>query len=70
MFWSLKPLEMALADVSEIALDAGLDRASGIEICNTMLVSRAGAAWALSAADKKDAQATGAAIRDFFGLKV
>ena len=42
MFWSLKPLEMALANVSEIALDAGLDRASGIEVCNTMLVLRAG----------------------------
>jgi len=33
-----------------------------------MLVTRAGAAWALSAADKSEAQATAAAMRDFLGL--
>ena len=42
-FWKLKPPEMPLAEVSEIAIDVGVDRASGIEVCNTMLVMRAGA---------------------------
>ena len=68
LFWSLKPMEASLADVAEIAVDAGVDRASGIDVCNTMLVTRAGAAWALPAADKKDAEATAIAIRGFLGL--
>ena len=69
LFWSLKPQQMPLADVKETAVDAGVDRASGIEVCNTMLVTHAGSAWALGAADKKDAEATAATIRDFLGLK-
>jgi hypothetical protein len=69
LFWSLKPLEVPLSEVAEIAVDAGVDRASGIDVCNTMLVTRAGAAWALSAADKKDAEMTAAALRDFLGLR-
>jgi hypothetical protein len=68
-FWSLKPLETPLAEVASIAVDAGVDRASGIEVCNTMLVTRAGTGWALPAADKNDAEATAVAIRDFLGLK-
>ena len=69
LFWNLKPLELALAEVAEFAVDAGVDRASGVEICNTMLVTRSGAAWALPAADRKDAEATAAAMRGFLGLK-
>ena len=69
LFWALKPLELPLSEVAEIAVDAGVDRASGIEVCNTMLVSRAGAGWALPAADKKDAEKTAAAIREFLGLE-
>ena len=69
LFWNLKPLELALTEVAEFAVDAGVDRASGVEICNTMLVTRGGAAWALPAADKKDAEATAAAMRGFLGLK-
>jgi hypothetical protein len=69
LFWSLKPVETPLSEVSEIAVDAGVDRASGVELCNTMLVTRAGAAWALPAADKKDAETTAAAVRDFLGLR-
>jgi hypothetical protein len=68
LFWALKPLELPLSEVAEVAVDAGVDRASGIEVCNTMLVSRAGAAWALPAADKKDAEATAATMREFLGL--
>jgi hypothetical protein len=69
LFWSLKPMEAPLAEITEIAVDAGVDRASGIDVCNTLLVTRAGAAWGLPAADKKDAEATSVAIRDFLGLK-
>ena len=69
LFWKLKPLEVPLAEVSEVAVDAGVDRASGIEVCNTMLVTRAGAAWALPAADKKDAENTAAVMRDFLGVR-
>jgi hypothetical protein len=69
LFWSLKPIETPLAEVAEIAIDAGLDRASGVEICNTMLVTRAGAAWALPADDRKDAETTAAAMREFLGLR-
>jgi hypothetical protein len=68
LFWSLKPLEVQLTDVAEIAVDAGVDRASGVEVCNTMVVMRAGSAWALPAADKKDAETTATAMRGFLGL--
>jgi hypothetical protein len=68
LFWALKPLELPLSEVAEVAVDAGVDRASGIDVCNTMMVSRAGAAWALPAADKKDAEATAATMREFLGL--
>ena len=54
--------------LAEFAVDAGVDRASGVEICNTMLVTRGGAAWALPADDRKDAEATAAAMRAFLGL--
>lgn len=69
MFWNLKPMQTPLADIAEVAVDTGVDRASGIDACNTMLVTKAGAAWALPAADKKDAQATAATMREFLGLK-
>ncbi len=68
LFWSLKPMETLLSEVAEIAVDAGVDRASGIDVCNTMLITKAGAAWALPAADKKDAEATAVAMRGFLGL--
>jgi hypothetical protein len=68
LFWPLKSLETALADVTAVAVDTGIDRASGVEICNTMLVTRTGAAWALPAADKADADKTADAMRGFLGL--
>lgn len=68
LFWSHKPLETPLADVKDVTVDADLDRASGVEICNTMLVTRAGTAWALPASDKADAERTAAAMRGFLGL--
>jgi hypothetical protein len=68
LFWALKPMETPLGEVTEITVDAGIDRASGIDVCNTMLVTRAGAAWALPAADKKDAEQTALSMRGFLGL--
>jgi hypothetical protein len=68
LFWSLKPLEVPLTDVAEITLDVGVDRASGVEICNTMVVMRTGAAWALPADDRKDAETTATAMRGFLEL--
>jgi hypothetical protein len=69
LFWSLKPLEVPLTDIGEITVDVGVDRASGVEVCNTMLVMRTGAAWALPAADRKDAETTAVAVRGFLGLR-
>ncbi len=69
LFWSLKPVQVPLIDVVDIAVDVGVDRASGVDVCNTMIVTRAGAAWALLAADRKDAEATAVTIRNFLGLK-
>jgi hypothetical protein len=68
LMWKLKPMEQPLAEIVDVTVDAGVDRASGVEVCNTMLINRAGAGWAFPAADKKDAQANGAAIRNFLGL--
>ena len=68
LFWNLKPLEAPLADVIEVKLDVAVDRASGVDVCHTMLVMRSGAAWALAASDKKDAEASTAQVRGFLGL--
>jgi hypothetical protein len=68
LLWPLKPQEMPLADLQSVTVDAAVDRASGVEICSTMLVTRAGAAWALPAADKHDAETTAVEIRTFLGL--
>ena len=46
MMFKLKPMEAPLSDVVNFEVDAGVDRASGIEVCNTMLITKAGAAWA------------------------
>jgi hypothetical protein len=68
LMWKLKPVEQPLSEIVDVTLDAALDRASGIEVCSTMLVSRAGSAWAFPAADKKDAAATVQRVREFLGL--
>ena len=69
LFWALKPVESALSEVADVTIDVAVDRASGVEICNTMLIMRTGAGWAFPAASKQDAQANSAAMRDFLGLK-
>jgi hypothetical protein len=68
LFWNLKPAEAPLSDIADVTIDAGIDRASGVELCSTMLVLRTGAGWAFPAADKKDAQASVDAIRGFLGM--
>jgi hypothetical protein len=65
LIWRLKPIEASLSDVSDVTVDTAVDRASGVEVCHTMLVRRTGEAWALPAADKKDAEINASAIRDF-----
>jgi hypothetical protein len=66
--WKLKPVEAQLSDISDTTVDAAVDRASGVEVCHTMVVLRGGAGWALPASDKKDAQTNATAIRNFVGL--
>ena len=68
LFWAKKPRERPLADIVGVNVDAGVDRASGVELCNPMLVMRDGSAWALPHTDRKDATETAAAIRDFLGI--
>jgi hypothetical protein len=67
LIWRLKPIEAPLSDVSEVTVDTAVDRASGVEVCHTMLIRRTGQAWAMPAADKKDAEINASAIRDFLG---
>lgn len=67
-FWKLKPAEAPLSDIVEVTVDSNVDRASGVEICSTMLVMRTGAGWAFPGSDKKDAQVNADAIREFIGL--
>jgi hypothetical protein len=68
LFWNLKPSETLLSEVSEITVDANVDRASGVEVCSTMLILRTGAAWSFPATDRKDAQTTADAIRRFLSF--
>jgi hypothetical protein len=65
LIWRLKPVEAPLLDVSDVTVDTAIDRASGVEVCHTMLIWRTGEAWALPAANKKDAEINASAIRDF-----
>jgi hypothetical protein len=68
LMWKLKPVEGPLSELTDVKIETAVDRASGVEVCHTMLITRAGAGWALPAADQKDAQANATAVRDFLGL--
>jgi hypothetical protein len=46
LFWKRKPVETVLSQIAEFTVDTAVDRASGIEICHTMVVMRNGIAWA------------------------
>lgn len=69
LLWAREPIERPLTEIYDVTVDAAMDRASGVEVCSTMFVMRDGAGWALPAADKKDAVATTAAVREFLGLR-
>ncbi len=69
LFWNRAPIEKALAEIADATVDAAVDRSSGVEVCNTMLISRAGEGWALPANDKKDAELTARQIKEFLGLR-
>jgi hypothetical protein len=68
LLWDRKPAEMALSEVTDATVDIAVDRASGVEVCHTMVIFRAGQGWAIQADDKNDAQATVAAVRKFLGF--
>src|SRR5262245_12808587 len=68
LFWNLKPTELPLSEFSSVTLDKTVDRASGVEIFHSMLVTRGGAAWAFPANDKSDAEKNIAALREFLAL--
>ena len=68
LFWNRAPIEKTLAEIVDATIDTAVDRSSGVEVCNTILISRAGEGWALPANDKKDAEATMRRIQQFLGL--
>jgi len=68
LFWQAKPMNADLADVTQVSFDTAVDRASGVDVCSTMVVFRDGQGWAFPAADKKEAQANAAKMREFLGL--
>ena len=45
LLWARRPLERPLSDVARVTVDANVDRASGVELCSTMIVMRDGSAW-------------------------
>ena len=56
LLWNLKPFEAPPTDITEVTVDAAVDRASGVEVCSTTFIMRTGAAWAFPCFDKRDAQ--------------
>jgi hypothetical protein len=69
LMWGLKPAEASLSEIADITVDTAVDRASGVEVCHTMLVMRTGKGWAFPARDKQDAQTKATAMRAFLGLR-
>jgi hypothetical protein len=69
LFWNLKPAELPLSEFSSVTLDKAVDRASGVEIFHSMLVTRGGAAWAFPANDKAEAEKNMAALQEFLALR-
>jgi hypothetical protein len=67
--WKPKPVTEPLANAAEISVDAGVDRASGVEICNTMIVFKSGTAWAFGANDRAEAQENAKLMRSFLSLQ-
>ena len=53
LIWRLKPIEAPLSDVSDVMVDTAVDRASGVEVCHTMLVRRTGEAGTAGRGQKR-----------------
>ena len=68
LLWNRAPIEKPLDEIVDATVDTAVDRSSGVEICNTMLISRAGEGWAVPASDKKDAEANARRIKEFLGI--
>ena len=68
LLWGLKPVEAPLSEISDITTDTAVDRASGVEVCHTMLIMHSGQGWAFPAADKTEAEMNAAAIRHFLAI--
>jgi hypothetical protein len=68
LFFKLKPVVLPLSDFVEVKLDEVKDPVSGAIVSHTMLIARSGTAWVFAEAEKKDAEATIAAVRGFLGL--
>jgi hypothetical protein len=68
LLWGLKPVEAPLSGISDITIDTAVDRASGVEVCHTMLIMHGGKGWAFPAADKTEAETNAAAIRHFLAI--
>jgi hypothetical protein len=69
LLWNQKPVETPLSDIADFTVDTAVDRASGVEICHTMVVLRSGAAWAFPAENKGEAQTNATAMSSFLGLR-
>lgn len=65
LFWNLKPTEAEITDIREVKVDAAVDRASGVEVCSTVLALASGAAWAFPCSDRKEAEANADAVKGF-----
>jgi hypothetical protein len=70
LIWKLKPAEAPLSEVDHVSIDLAVDRASGVEVCHTMLIMRTGKGWAFPAANREDAETKATTIRAFLGLVV
>jgi hypothetical protein len=69
LLWGLKPVEAPLCEISDITTDTAVDRASGVEVCHTMVIMHSGKGWALPASDKTEAETNAAAIRQFLAIR-
>jgi hypothetical protein len=68
LLWGLKPVEASISEISDITIDTTVDRASGVEVCHTMLIMRGGKGWAFPAGDKTEAETNAAAMRQFLAI--
>ena len=68
VFWKLRPAQTPFSEITDVTGDMAVDRASGVEVWQTMLVMRTGEAWAFPATDKQDAETNANAVREFLKL--